>query len=201
MSPAVPLQTAFNLRAGPTRNPSWSQSSRKNERGLSINRRSSRREEAPSSAHEVGASSRRLLRIACFRCVADGLSGFSMNRRSQSPPGFGVRQSPGALGARGSRGGEARHRVGRCAFGGKAAGDCRSPRRCRADVRCAGVHGPNAGVRTKRAFQEPCHPNVQNSVANATKFRQMGLMAPRVTVFWDWRPSVNSQRADAASLR
>jgi hypothetical protein len=57
------------------------------------------------------------------------------------PPGFGRRQSSGALEARV----RAEVRTGlesACGIGGKAAGDCRSPRRCRANMRRAGVPGP-----------------------------------------------------------
>jgi len=80
-------------------------------------------------------------RSQCMRKIERGLS---MNRRSQKSARFWTAPVLWRFGSTVSPGGEGRHRLGGCASGGKAAEDCRSPRRSRAGVRRAGVHGPNA---------------------------------------------------------
>ena len=58
----------------------------------------------------------------------------TVHKTFEVPPGFGLRQSSGALEARVRPALRTGIELAAAGAGGKAAGDCRSPRRCRADV-------------------------------------------------------------------
>ena len=88
------------------------------------------------------------------QCVRESERRLSLNRGSQKPARFWTAPVLWRFGSTVSPGGEGRHRLGGCASGGKAAEDCRSPKRCRAGVRRAGVHGPNARSKDHRSFPQ-----------------------------------------------